>query len=62
MHAGGLVETDTYQCSPATCETPTCLCASNSPPGGLTPQQIPQFILVSRTACTCMRRLMRLMQ
>ncbi|KAL4458965.1 hypothetical protein ABPG75_013830 [Micractinium tetrahymenae] len=55
LAAGGLVATDTYQCSPATCQPPDCLCASNLPPGGLTPQQIPQFILISHDNALDMR-------
>ncbi|KAL4431616.1 hypothetical protein ABPG77_001458 [Micractinium sp. CCAP 211/92] len=55
LAAGGPVATDTYTCSPATCKTPSCLCASNSPPGGLTPQQIPQFILISHDNALDMR-------
>lgn len=45
--AAGIVATDSYTCDPAACRPPACLCASNSPPGGLSPQQIPQFVLVS---------------
>lgn len=43
----GLISTATYKCDPSTCQLPECQCASNSPPGGLTPDQIPQFVLVS---------------
>ena len=36
-----------YTCDPKTCKPPKCLCAQNNPPGGLTTQQVPQFVLVS---------------
>ena len=42
----GLVTTATYKCDPATCQLPECQCATNKPPGGLSPDQIPQFVLV----------------
>lgn len=47
---GGLISisdtTRTYSCDPATCQPATCLCPSNSPPGNLTVEQIPQFVLI----------------
>lgn len=45
--AAAPVVTDTYSCGPAACRPPTCLCAANSPPGGLAPDQVPQFVLIS---------------
>ncbi|KAI9188970.1 hypothetical protein H9P43_000392 [Blastocladiella emersonii ATCC 22665] len=33
-----------YACDPAVCKLPSCQCASTSPPGGLAPAQIPQFV------------------
>ncbi|KAL4423899.1 hypothetical protein ABPG75_001200 [Micractinium tetrahymenae] len=45
--AADVVSTDTYHCDPTTCTPPDCMCASYSPPGGLTAAQIPQFILLS---------------
>ncbi|GAA5973519.1 hypothetical protein JCM11641_007095 [Rhodosporidiobolus odoratus] len=33
-----------YSCDTNTCKLPTCLCASTSPPGGLSPQDVPQFV------------------
>ncbi|TFK24271.1 hypothetical protein FA15DRAFT_669712 [Coprinopsis marcescibilis] len=36
-----------YSCDPSTCRLPTCQCASTSPPGGLDPAQVPQFIVFS---------------
>lgn len=35
-----------YQC-PTTCQPPSCVCASTSPPGGLTLSQTPQFITLT---------------
>lgn len=45
--AADLVATDTYKCDPTTCTAPTCQCATNTPPGNLTADQIPQFVLIS---------------
>ncbi|GAA5966175.1 hypothetical protein JCM3765_006074 [Sporobolomyces pararoseus] len=33
-----------YSCDPNTCRLPSCQCASTSPPGGLSPQDVPQFV------------------
>ncbi|GAA5963160.1 hypothetical protein JCM21900_002935 [Sporobolomyces salmonicolor] len=33
-----------YSCDPSSCQAPNCVCASSSPPGGLSPQDVPQFI------------------
>ena len=35
------------QTCPATCRLPTCYCASNAAPGGLTRAETPQFVLVT---------------
>lgn len=34
-----------YSCDPNSCKLPSCQCASTSPPGGLNPKDVPQFIL-----------------
>ncbi|THH08345.1 hypothetical protein EW145_g2756 [Phellinidium pouzarii] len=34
-----------YSCDPTSCKLPDCACASTSPPGGLDPSQVPQFIV-----------------
>lgn len=31
-----------YSCDPNTCKLPSCLCASQSPPSGLSPKDVPQ--------------------
>ncbi|GAA6011540.1 hypothetical protein JCM10207_002652 [Rhodosporidiobolus poonsookiae] len=33
-----------YSCDTSTCKLPACLCASTSPPGGLDPKDVPQFV------------------
>ncbi|GAA5827690.1 hypothetical protein JCM11251_001788 [Rhodosporidiobolus azoricus] len=33
-----------YSCDPNQCKLPDCLCASTSPPGGLDPKDVPQFV------------------
>ncbi|GAA5932124.1 hypothetical protein JCM10213_006761 [Rhodosporidiobolus nylandii] len=33
-----------YQCDESQCKLPDCLCASVNPPGGLAPQDTPQFV------------------
>ncbi|BGP43339.1 hypothetical protein JCM10449v2_007370 [Rhodotorula kratochvilovae] len=33
-----------YSCDPNQCKLPDCLCASASPPGGLDPKNVPQFV------------------
>ncbi|GAA6039993.1 hypothetical protein JCM8097_002657 [Rhodosporidiobolus ruineniae] len=33
-----------YSCDATKCKLPDCLCASASPPGGLSPQDVPQFV------------------
>ncbi|KAL1926048.1 hypothetical protein VTP01DRAFT_7141 [Rhizomucor pusillus] len=37
----------TYSCDPNTCKLPSCLCASQSPPGGLSPKDVPQFVTIT---------------
>lgn len=34
-----------YSCDPSNCKLPDCNCASTSPPGGLQPSDVPQFIV-----------------
>lgn len=34
-----------YTCDANSCKLPSCQCASTSPPGGLSPKDVPQFIL-----------------
>ncbi|KAH7886342.1 hypothetical protein F5I97DRAFT_1928192 [Phlebopus sp. FC_14] len=34
-----------YSCDPTKCVLPQCNCASTSPPGGLKPSEVPQFVL-----------------
>jgi len=34
-----------YSCDPNSCKLPKCNCASTSPPGGLQPSDVPQFIV-----------------
>ncbi|KAF8641134.1 hypothetical protein AX17_000776 [Amanita inopinata Kibby_2008] len=34
-----------YSCDPSKCKLPNCNCASTSPPGGLDPSEVPQFIV-----------------
>lgn len=36
-----------YSCDPTQCKLPACNCASTSPPGGLSKDVVPQFILVT---------------
>lgn len=36
---------DGYKCDPTSCRLPDCLCASTSPPGGLSPDEVPQFVV-----------------
>jgi len=36
-----------YACNATNCAAPSCLCASNSAPGGLAPADTPQFILIT---------------
>ncbi|KAI9099997.1 hypothetical protein DFS34DRAFT_517324 [Phlyctochytrium arcticum] len=39
--------TPNYRCDPATCQLPNCYCPSTSPPGNLTLEQTPQFVLLT---------------
>ncbi|KAF8215626.1 hypothetical protein K438DRAFT_1798990 [Mycena galopus ATCC 62051] len=34
-----------YSCDPTKCKLPTCNCASASPPGGLSPSDVPMFVV-----------------
>ncbi|KAI9204001.1 uncharacterized protein BJ171DRAFT_558765 [Polychytrium aggregatum] len=36
-----------YSCDPTVCVLPKCYCANGSPPGGLSPRSIPQFITLT---------------
>ncbi|TDL28107.1 hypothetical protein BD410DRAFT_782072 [Rickenella mellea] len=36
-----------YSCDASKCKLPNCACASTSPPGGLQPSEVPQFIVFS---------------
>jgi len=38
---------DWYKCDDTNCKAPACRCASIAPPNGLTPEETPQFILVT---------------
>ncbi|KAI7868079.1 hypothetical protein BDF14DRAFT_1796138 [Spinellus fusiger] len=48
---GSIVPTATtpiaYACSPDTCKPPNCMCASQSPPGGLSPKDVPQMVVIT---------------
>ncbi|KAI9096452.1 hypothetical protein DFS34DRAFT_581393 [Phlyctochytrium arcticum] len=37
----------TYSCDPRSCQAPLCFCASQKPPGGLDPKNIPQFFTLT---------------
>lgn len=34
-----------YSCDPSQCKLPDCACASINPPGGLSPSDVPQFVI-----------------
>lgn len=34
-------------CDPNTCKLPNCLCPSQSPPAGLNPKDVPQFVTIT---------------
>ncbi|KAF7361540.1 hypothetical protein MSAN_01187600 [Mycena sanguinolenta] len=34
-----------YSCDPSKCKLPKCNCASTSPPGGLSPSEVPMFVI-----------------
>ncbi|CAG8762992.1 6918_t:CDS:2, partial [Racocetra fulgida] len=34
-----------YSCDPSTCKSPKCFCAGTTPPGGLSLDDTPQFVL-----------------
>lgn len=42
-----------YACDPAACEAPDCACASTAPPGGLAPEDTPQFIVITVKPPAC---------
>jgi hypothetical protein len=37
----------TNACDPNTCKLPNCLCPSQTPPGGLSPKDVPQFVTIT---------------
>ncbi|RUS16225.1 hypothetical protein BC937DRAFT_91474 [Endogone sp. FLAS-F59071] len=39
--------TTSYSCNNQTCVAPTCFCASLTPPGGLAPASVPQFVTLT---------------
>ncbi|KAI8393318.1 uncharacterized protein BYT42DRAFT_1905 [Radiomyces spectabilis] len=43
--AGGA--SSSYHCDPNACKLPNCLCASQSPPAGLSPKDVPQFVTIT---------------
>ncbi|OAV86694.1 hypothetical protein PTTG_10998, partial [Puccinia triticina 1-1 BBBD Race 1] len=42
-----------YTCDPNSCKLPSCQCASTSPPGGLNPKDVPQFIIFTADDSIC---------
>ncbi|KAI8988380.1 hypothetical protein BDF20DRAFT_329353 [Mycotypha africana] len=40
-------DTAASACDPSTCKLPNCLCPSLSPPGGLSPKDVPQFVTIT---------------
>eukprot|EP00887_Chlorella_sp_A99_P001199 scaffold14.g1199.t1 len=47
--AANVVGPEWYKCDPLTCQAPDCMCPSDSAPGGLTPAETPQFVLVQHS-------------
>lgn len=43
--SGGGASAARYSCDPNTCQLPKCHCADTNPPGGLKPEDVPQFIV-----------------
>jgi hypothetical protein len=39
--------TTAASCDPNTCKLPNCLCPSLTPPGGLAPKDVPQFVTIT---------------
>lgn len=39
--------TNPYTCDPTKCIAPKCMCASQSPPGGIKPADAPQFVTIT---------------
>lgn len=39
--------TSSYSCNNQTCVAPNCFCASLTPPGGLAPSTVPQFVTIT---------------
>ena len=36
-----------YTCDPSKCIAPKCICASQTPPGGIKPADAPQFVTIT---------------
>jgi hypothetical protein len=45
--ASTFAQNSSTTCDPSTCKLPDCLCPSASPPGGLSPNEVPQFVTVT---------------
>jgi hypothetical protein len=43
----GAAATRAYTCDESACKSPDCMCPSSKPPSGLSPKDIPQFVLIS---------------
>jgi hypothetical protein len=39
--------TNPYTCDPTKCIAPKCMCASQTPPGGIKPADAPQFVTIT---------------
>lgn len=42
-----LAATTAAPCDPTTCKLPSCLCPSLTPPNGLQPKDVPQFVTIT---------------
>lgn len=42
-----LAATTASPCDPTTCKLPNCLCPSLTPPNGLQPKDVPQFVTIT---------------
>jgi hypothetical protein len=42
-----LAATTAAPCDPNTCKLPSCLCPSLTPPNGLQPKDVPQFVTIT---------------
>ena len=43
----GTATAQSYSCDPAACQAPSCRCASTTPPGGISPANLPQLIVLT---------------